>query len=131
MHAHSVCFRSEIGDLWNCRLLIGGLDNEWHGLPRNEKDEKFFWKDFVGSHVNCLCIYILKNSSSFTTPTPFSRHEPGVTHVLVTGGAGFVGSHAALRFLKDPYRVTIVDNLSRGNFGAVKVLQEQFPEPGR
>ncbi|KAI7979105.1 UDP-arabinose 4-epimerase 1 [Camellia lanceoleosa] len=61
----------------------------------------------------------------------FSHHEIGVTHVLVTGGAGYIGSHATLRLLKDSYRVTIVDNLSRGNLGAVKVLQELFPEPGR
>jgi UDP-arabinose 4-epimerase len=61
----------------------------------------------------------------------FSRHEIGVTHVLVTGGAGYIGSHATLRLLKDNYRVTIVDNLSRGNMGAVRVLQRLFPQPGR
>ncbi|RWR81883.1 putative UDP-arabinose 4-epimerase 2 isoform X1 [Cinnamomum micranthum f. kanehirae] len=78
-----------------------------------------------------LCIVTLKQSSGISGPSPFSHHEPGVTHVLVTGGAGYIGSHAVLRLLKDSYRVTVVDNLSRGNLGAIKVLQEQFPEPGR
>lgn len=81
--------------------------------------------------LTVLCIVILKKSPHFSGTSVFSRHEPGVTHVLVTGGAGYIGSHAALRLLKDSYRVTIVDNLSRGNLGAVKILQELFPEPGR
>ncbi|KAK1420328.1 hypothetical protein QVD17_21839 [Tagetes erecta] len=78
-----------------------------------------------------LCIIIIKTSPTFSSPSPFSLHETGKTHVLVTGGAGYIGSHASLRLLKDSYRVTIVDNLSRGNLGAVKVLQNLFPEPGR
>lgn len=41
----------------------------------------------------------------------FSVHDPEIIHVLVTGGAGYIGSHAALRLLKDSYRVTIVVSL--------------------
>ncbi|KAL1823225.1 hypothetical protein ACET3Z_010003 [Daucus carota] len=81
--------------------------------------------------VATLFIIYFKSSSKVTSPKQFSVHEPGVTHVLVTGGAGYIGSHASLRLLKDSYRVTIVDNLSRGNMGAVKILQTLFPEPGR
>ncbi len=34
--------------------------------------------------------------------------------VLVTGGAGFIGSHVADLYLKDGYEVTIIDNLVSG-----------------
>ena len=33
--------------------------------------------------------------------------------ILVTGGAGFIGSHAAEAFAKDGHPVTVLDNLSR------------------
>ncbi|KAH9329471.1 hypothetical protein KI387_001579, partial [Taxus chinensis] len=88
-------------------------------------------KVILASFLTILCVIILRRSSGSVGSTVFSRHEMGVTHVLVTGGAGYIGSHAAARLLRDSYRVTIVDNLSRGNPGAIKVLQEQFPEPGR
>lgn len=35
--------------------------------------------------------------------------------VLVTGGAGFIGSHLAQRLLKDTEEVSVVDNLSTGS----------------
>ncbi|CAF1928909.1 unnamed protein product [Brassica oleracea var. botrytis] len=110
----------------NRSLSLGGLD---YADPK--KKNNYLGKFLLTASLTALCIFMLKQSPTFNTPSVFSIHEPGVTHVLVTGGAGYIGSHAALRLLKESYRVTIVDNLSRGNLGAVKVLQELFPEPGR
>jgi UDP-glucose 4-epimerase len=39
---------------------------------------------------------------------------------LVTGGAGFIGSHLVERLLKDGYRVIILDNLKNGKVENVK-----------
>lgn len=44
--------------------------------------------------------------------------------VLVTGGAGFIGSHVADRFLRDGWSVTVLDNLSSGR-------QENLPSDAR
>jgi len=107
-------------------MSLGGMD-----YPDPKKKGSFVGKILLAAALTALCILVLKRSSSFNAPSPFSHHEPGVTHVLVTGGAGYIGSHASFRLLKDSYRVTIVDNLSRGNLGAVKVLQKLFPEAGR
>lgn len=107
-------------------MYLGGLDG-----ADPKKKNNLVGKVVLAAVLTVLCILMLKQSSTFNGTSAFSRHEPGVTHVLVTGGAGYIGSHATLRLLKDSHRVTIVDNLSRGNRGAVKVLQELFPGPGR
>ncbi|XP_074328777.1 UDP-arabinose 4-epimerase 1-like [Apium graveolens] len=110
----------------NRSMSLGGMD-----FVDPKKKSSYVGKILLAATLTAFCILVLKQSPTFNTPSAFSHHEAGITHVLVTGGAGYIGSHAVLRLLKDSYRVTIVDNLSRGNLGAVKVLQELFPEPDR
>lgn len=42
---------------------------------------------------------------------------------LITGGAGFIGSHLAERLLADGHRVTILDDLSTGRFENIAHLE--------
>jgi len=43
-------------------------------------------------------------------------------NVMVTGGAGYIGSHAVRRLLQDGHRVVVLDNLFRGHRAAVDAL---------
>ncbi|GAB1421091.1 SDR family NAD(P)-dependent oxidoreductase [Anaerolineales bacterium] len=45
-----------------------------------------------------------------------------MTHALITGGAGFIGSHLSEYLLKLDYEVTIIDNLSTGRFENIQHL---------
>jgi UDP-glucose 4-epimerase len=42
---------------------------------------------------------------------------------LITGGAGFIGSHLAEQLLKDGHKVTVVDNLSTGSLRNIEGLE--------
>lgn len=46
-----------------------------------------------------------------------------MTHALITGGAGFIGSHLAERLLAAGQHVTIIDNLSTGQFKNIAALE--------
>jgi UDP-glucose 4-epimerase len=46
-----------------------------------------------------------------------------MTHALITGGAGFIGSHLAERLLASGHRVTVVDDLSTGRFENIAPLE--------
>jgi UDP-glucose 4-epimerase len=41
-------------------------------------------------------------------------------HILVTGGAGFIGSHTVDQLLREGHQVTVLDNLSSGKLGNLK-----------
>ena len=47
--------------------------------------------------------------------------------VLVTGGAGFIGSHACERFLRDGHQVLAVDDLSTGKLENLADVLDQEP----
>jgi len=44
--------------------------------------------------------------------------------IIVTGGAGFIGSNLSRRLIKDKNKVIIIDDLSSGNYNNIKDLQK-------
>ena len=45
--------------------------------------------------------------------------------ILVTGGAGYIGSHCVLALLEKSYKVMVFDNLSTGNMDTVEELKKK------
>lgn len=46
-------------------------------------------------------------------------------NILVTGGAGYIGSHAVLRLIRDGHAVTVLDNLDRGHAAAIDAVRNE------
>jgi UDP-glucose 4-epimerase len=44
--------------------------------------------------------------------------------ILVTGGAGYIGSHACLELLNSGYRVVVTDNLANSKYESLKRVQQ-------
>ena len=44
--------------------------------------------------------------------------------VLVTGGAGYIGSHTCLELLESGYQVVVIDNLSNSNKISLERVQQ-------
>ena len=46
--------------------------------------------------------------------------------ILVTGGAGYIGSHCALKLLKENQDIVVFDNLSTGNIKIINELSKRY-----
>lgn len=49
-----------------------------------------------------------------------------INKILVTGGAGFIGSHFVKRMVNKGYEVTVIDNLERGKIEFLKSIIDKI-----
>ena len=50
-------------------------------------------------------------------------------NILVTGGAGYIGSHTCIELIKAGYGVVIVDNLINSKYEAVRRVEKIVGQP--
>ncbi len=66
---------------------------------------------------------IANNNGKVTSPSPSGRAGEGL-RVLITGAAGFLGSHLCDRFIKEGYHVIGMDNLITGDLENIEHLMK-------
>ena len=47
-------------------------------------------------------------------------------NILITGGAGFIGSHLVEQLLKKNHKISVIDNLSTGRIQNLKRLKNRI-----
>ena len=52
-----------------------------------------------------------------------------MSNILITGGAGYIGSHTALELLNQGYQVTVFDNLCNSSVESLKRVEELTGKP--
>mgnify|MGYP001127724061 CR=1 FL=1 len=45
-------------------------------------------------------------------------------NILITGGAGYIGSHIALELLKAKFNVSVIDNLSNSSTNSLNAVEK-------
>jgi UDP-glucose 4-epimerase len=87
--------------------------------------EVFDW-DIASKLCGGALMRVLRPVSSGMRVEGFSRELRKVTIYLVTGGAGFIGSHLATRLVEEGHSVRVFDNLSTGSLANLAHLDERF-----
>ena len=114
-----------LNDLDAAYATVGGFhldDREYHfGMKKADGTEKLLYKLLASKGVD--------NSGSHSYITKHYKIKSNERYVLITGGAGFIGTNLAARLLSEGKKVMIYDNLSRAGVEQnLQWLKNQFSD---
>jgi nucleoside-diphosphate-sugar epimerase len=79
----------------------------------------------IGKSVIGFAFQSFQRSCTFPNPNGQHKRRPSLMQelVVITGGAGFIGSHLTEGFLKNGYPVRVIDNLSTGKLANLATVK--------
>lgn len=87
--------------------------------------------DCCVSEVSSLYAVSMKSKSDQARPIWRANGLSNHGTILVTGGAGYIGSHTCVQLLEEGFRVVVVDNLDNSSEEAIRRVAELAGENGR
>ena len=83
-----------------------------------------YFSYFVFRNINIQRTKVFPGGRRLQHATAWPRREAGAMKVLVTGGAGFIGSHTVLEMLGEGHEVTVMDNMHNASPESLKRVQQ-------
>ncbi len=111
--------KAPISSIMNTSFVYASKSTPLSGLKKLAKKKTSFGSGIIAK------VPVLDKRRRLVALFSIEQKETPLSTVLVTGGAGYIGSHLSRRLLKEGYRVIVLDKLAFGDGGIRELIKHK------